>query len=626
MTLRITILAATVCLFARSPVSAQSDHVRAAAQIAAHPRILLLRGEEQGIARDIATDSSRRRIHEAIIYGADEIVALLPVERIKIGRRLLDKSREALRRIFLLSYAARTTGDDRYVRRAEREMLTIAAFPDWNPTHFLDVAEMTMAMAIGYDWLYDKLPDSSRVAIRTAIVTKGLNPSLDPAFNGWLRVSNNWNQVCNAGMAYGAMAVYEDQPELARNVINRAIDSVVLPMEDYAPDGAYPEGYGYWDYGTSFNVMLLGAMEKLFGQDFGLSARPGFVKTGGYMANMAGPSLMGWNYADAGAGGGFHPAMLYFAEKTRDARLLWVERAQLARSDARRLSRDRLLPAAMVFGRGMDLGSAPPRSATTWTGNGKNPVAIMRTSWTDPSAIFVGVKGGSAGDNHAHMDAGSFVMEADGVRWAMDLGADDYNRLESAGVDIWRRSQDSQRWQVFRYNNRAHNTLTVNDSLHVMSGRATITHTSGVAGFMDAIVDLTQVLGGAITKANRGIAIADGSYVVVRDELETQSHAVTIRWNMVTPADVRITGPNSAELTKDGKRLVLRVSEPATVTMKTWSTVPLHAYDSPNPGTSMVGFEVTLPAHASTALNVLLLPEAAAGRVIAPSAALTRWP
>ena len=101
---------------------------------------------------------------------------------------------------------------------------------------------------------------------------------------------------------------------------------------------------------------------------------------------------------------------------------------------------------------------------------------------------------------------------------------------------------------------------------------------------------------------------------------------VTIRWNMVTPATVRITGSNSAELVKNGKRLVLRVSEPATVTMKTWSAVPEHAYDSPNPGTSMVGFEVTLPANASTPLTVLLLPESAAGRVITPNAALSRWP
>ena len=31
-------------------------------------------------------------------------------------------------------------------------MLTAARFEDWNPSHFLDVAEMTFALAIGYDW------------------------------------------------------------------------------------------------------------------------------------------------------------------------------------------------------------------------------------------------------------------------------------------------------------------------------------------------------------------------------------------------------------------------------------------------------------------------------------------
>lgn len=188
--------------------------------------------------------------------------SLPPVELIKIGRRLLDKSREALRRLFLLSYAARLTGDARYARRAESEMLAIADFSDWNPSHFLDVAEMTMGMAIGYDWLYDKLPDGSRARIRNAIVSKGLEPSRDSTVNGWLRVSNNWNQVCNVGITFGALAVYESDPTGSRFLIDRAIASVVLPMEDYAPDGAYPEDYGYWDYGTSFNVMLLGALER----------------------------------------------------------------------------------------------------------------------------------------------------------------------------------------------------------------------------------------------------------------------------------------------------------------------------------------------------------------------------
>ena len=77
-------------------------------------------------------------------------------------------------------------------------------------------------------------------------------------------------------MTYGAMAIYEDQPELAKQIINRAIDAIVLPMKDYGPDGAYPEGYGYWGYGTSFNVMFISAVEKLFGKDFGFSHNPVF--------------------------------------------------------------------------------------------------------------------------------------------------------------------------------------------------------------------------------------------------------------------------------------------------------------------------------------------------------------
>jgi hypothetical protein len=623
-TLAIALLLAPT--LATTSIGAQSSRIPADAKIPAHPRILLLRGEEQRIARELVTDSTRRTLHHAIIAGADDLRALPPIERIQIGRRLLDKSREGLRRIFLLSYAARVTGDTSYARRAEREMLAIAAFSDWNPTHFLDVAEMTMGMAIGYDWLHDQLSDSSRAIIRSAIVAKGLRTSLDPRFNDWLRVSNNWNQVCNAGMAYGAMAVYEDQPELARSVIERAIETVVLPMADYAPDGAYPEGYGYWDYGTSFNVMLLGALERLFGSDFGLSARPGFLASGRYMANMAGPTGLGWNYADAGAGGEFHPAMFYFAEKTRDPALLWVERENLLRSDAKRLARNRLVPAAMIFGRGIDVGHPSPPKALTWTGNGKQPVAMMRTSWTDPAAIFVGVKGGSAGDNHAHMDAGSFVMEADGVRWAMDFGADDYNRLETAGVDLWTRTQASQRWQVFRYNNMAHSTLTVNDSLHVMAGRATIIATSASPRFMHAVVDLTPVLAGSVAKATRGVAIVDGDHVEVRDEIETLGRPALVRWNMVTPATVKITGPNTAELTRDGKTLLLRVQEPAGVTMKTWSTAPTHAYDSPNPGTTMVGFEVTLPASSRHALTVLLLPGKSAARTTRPVPALGQWP
>lgn len=614
-------------LFASVPAAAQTDYIGTSlTALPVHPRILLFKGEESTIQNTIKTDKIWGRMHATILAGSDILLKAPPIERIQIGRRLLDKSREAIRRLFFLSYAYRLTQQPAYSQRAEKEMLAIAAFSDWNPSHFLDVAEMTMAMAIGYDWLYDQLSPASRTAIKEAILKKGLEPSLNPRYNSWLKAEHNWNQVCNAGITYGAMAIYEDQPELAKQLINRAIETIVLPMADYAPDGAYPEGYGYWGYGTSFNVMFISAVEKLFGKDFGLAAKPGFLPTAGYLENMTGPSGKPFNYSDAGSNGGLQPAMFWFANKLKNPSLLWVERSRLLNDDPKTFMGNRLLPAIMIWSAGMGIDKINAPASGMWVGKGKNPVALMRTSWTDPAAIFVGMKGGSVSVNHAHMDIGSFVMEADGVRWAMDFGMQEYESLESKGIQLFGRTQNAQRWTVFRLTNLVHNTLTVNNQHQRVDGYAPITGTSTAPSFMHAITDMSAVYKGALSKANRGIAIVNKAYVVVQDEVETLDQPATIRWTLLTPANVSITGNNIAELTKDGKKLILEVSTPASVTMKTWSTDPPNSYDAPNPGTTLTGFEVTLPANTKTTITVALKPGTAANKTIDKLLPLAKWP
>ena len=134
-------------------------------------------GEEKQIQQTIASDPAWQKMHQVIVDESDVIIGLAPIERIQIGRRLLDKSREALRRLFYLGYSYRLTNEIKYAQRAEKEMLAIAKFSDWNPTHYLDVGEMTMAMAIGYDWIYPTLSPESRKAISQAIIEKGLKTS-----------------------------------------------------------------------------------------------------------------------------------------------------------------------------------------------------------------------------------------------------------------------------------------------------------------------------------------------------------------------------------------------------------------------------------------------------------------
>lgn len=614
-----------VLIFSSQSPFAQTDTIASWADYPNHPRILLFAGEEAAIKKKAIADPAWRTLHEAIIKEADRLLKKKPVTRVMTGRRLLAVSREALRRIFFLSYAWRMTNKEVYGLRTEKEMLAVAAFSDWNPSHFLDVAEMTMAMAIGYDWTYHQLSNPAKQRIAKAIIDKGLLPSLDAQNNYWLRTNNNWNQVCNAGITFGAMAVYENDSLLSLSLINRAITSVPAAMKEYSPDGAYPEGYAYWGYGTSFNVMLISALEKLFNQDFGLNAIPGFLKTAGYLENMTGPTGIPFNYSDAGMGGGLQPAMFWFASRLNNPSLLWVERSRLMQSKEKDIVRNRLLPAALIWQAGLSVLQAPAPDSLTWIGHGATPVALMRSSWTDRAAIFVGMKGGTPSENHAHMDIGSFVMDADGERWAMDFGMQEYESLESKGIKIWGRTQDAERWSVFRYTNQAHNTITVNNQHQRVNGFALITASSSDPTFMYAVTDMTELYKGVLTEARRGIGIVNKAYVVVRDEIKIADTITTVRWNMVTQAAARITGDKEIELTQNGKMLLLKVDTDAPVEMKTWLTDPPHRFDAANPGTVMVGFEIQLPPGTTAAVNVFLVPQKAMEHVNPRIPDLSEW-
>lgn len=343
------------------------------------------------------------------------------------------------------------------------------------------------------------------------------------------------------------------------------------------------------------------------------------------MENMTGPSGKPFNYSDAGSNGGLHPAMFWLAGKVKDPSLLWVERSYLQTAKMESLVKDRLFPAIMLWSAGIEMNKIAAPTANMWVGHGKNPIAMMRTSWTDTNAIYVAMKGGSVSVNHAHMDIGSFIMEADGVRWAMDFGMQEYESLESKGIKLFGRTQDAQRWTVFRYTNLVHNTLTINNQHQDVTGHAPITSSANTPSFMNVVTDLSEVYKGALAKSVRGIAVVNKSYVLVRDEIETENKETTVRWTMLTPATVKIIDGNKAELTKSGKTLVLSVQSPAKITMKTWSTDPPNSYDAPNPGTTLVGFEAIIPANTKTAFNVTLVPRRTAGKPVKKVAALQEW-
>jgi hypothetical protein len=175
---------------------------------------------------------------------------------------------------------------------------------------------------------------------------------------------------------------------------------------------------------------------------------------------------------------------------------------------------------------------------------------------------------------------------------------------------LWGNGQKAQRWSIFRYNNLAHNTLTFNDSLQRVTGSCKIDAWSDKENNMFATSDITAVYAGQVIKVPRTASIIGKSYVSIKDEIETLPVSTKVRWTLLTEATAQLNQQkNEIELTKNGKKLLIKVKSPAKVTLKTWSTKPTNDYDAPNPGTSLVGFEVQLPANSNTMLEVLLIPQ-----------------
>ncbi|MEG1586724.1 MAG: heparinase II/III family protein [Bacteroidales bacterium] len=495
-------------LFAAQKVSCR-------AVLPGHPRIFMSAGMEKQIRRHIRKDADWLRLHTLILDEARQIQTLPMPERTMIGKRLLVTAREELRRIMFLGYAYRMTGEKALADRIEKELLAIAAFSDWNPSHFLDVAEMTVAVSVGYDWTYDVLSATSKEQIRQAIITKGLQPSFPPSGDNhpFATRVNNWNQVCNTGMSVGALAVFEHYRDSAAVVLDRAIRTLPLAMSGYAPDGAYPEGISYWEYGTTYTTCLLDLLQKNMHSDFGLSQLSGFMETGLYAQQMITPALNTFNYCDNFSVPDFLPASFWFYKQDRNPALIYVQQQILRAANAADLCRNRFLPLALIWATESNalFRNLQVPEILAWKGEGKNPVAVFRSGWENPEDLYLGMKVGSANIDHGHQDIGSFLFEADGVRWALDLGQEDYTNLEKAGLQLWGR----QRWDIFRHHNFTHNIITINDKLQDYKGRADFDSFSADPCNMYASADLTGQHSNWVKRLHRQVALLDKEYVCI---------------------------------------------------------------------------------------------------------------
>ena len=559
------------------------------------PRLVLNSEIDKVLREKLISNPVVKNFYSAIKLNAMSVLDESYLKREKIGKRLLHISREMLYRINMLGMVYYIEKDSKILDRINNEVLAVCSFSDWNPSHYLDVGEMTMALAFALDWTAGDLPQSTIDKAIKAIIDKGIIPSYETDKRSniwWIDGNNNWNQVCNGGMIAGSIAIAEVNPELASKTIKRSLDGLPHALDEYRPDGVYPEGSTYWGYGTAFSVVTNAMLESAFGTDFGLGDYPGFKDSAYFRLLMNAPSGWYYNYADCGDRRISNPdvTLAWFASKSGDE--LFFERERfLNPTHSFKIQKNTMQTAAKEIGRLRRLNGAglvwvaqyekqkESELPSSWKGGGTNPIAVFTGGSDDPYSYYLGCKGGSGTVNHGNMDAGSFIFEINGERWVTDPGNQAYHDLEKTGFDLWNKAQDSQRWTLLNKGNFGHSTITINNQLHKVDGKATIVDFKQ-GEKPEVTFDLTPVFEGVLKSSKRKFTKESPTSLLIDDLIEINESTETITWQLITTFDIEVTGegatiskPDFSSTTPQKKLFVENLSHP-NISMKVISLDP----------------------------------------------------
>jgi hypothetical protein len=518
------------------------------------PKLILTPAIEKEIKLKLKSDILIQNYYSYLKKQADSILEKPLLKHELEGFRMLAVSREMVERMGVLCMVYRLEKKPEILKRIDRELLAVCNFADWNTQHFLDVAEMSFAVAVAIDWTGEFLPKSTVQLAKKSLVEKGIIPSYNEGGERmyWINSTNNWNSVCHGGMVAASLVVADTEPELAAKTIARALDKLPNSLKDYGPDGVYPEGPTYWGYGTSYAVVASNTLTTALGSDFGISKSPGFLESADFNLHVTAPSGYFFNFADSGDKKDGDDSVLraWFAAKTGDG--LYFDKDFFEKPEE----------AGRFAGPGLVWISEYSQQKVSelplnWRGNGANPVAVFHGDKANPGHYFLAVKGGKASISHGNMDAGTFVFELNDVRWVHDPGNQPYYPLNSIGFKLADYSQEGERWTLLTKKNQGHSTITVNDARFLVNGQATITDFKDT-GTPEVTIDMTPLYGNNLKSLSRRFVKESNQSVLIEDRFEINDSTKTITWGLMTQAVVQPT-KTGAVLKQDGKTLKLEI-------------------------------------------------------------------
>ncbi len=484
-------------------------------------RPLLFVNDWSSLDTRVSGNVAMQGIETAIVGRANAHLTKPLVQYVIVDGRLLATSREVVLRVGELAYAYRATGNAQYAAKAIAEMEAAAGFSDWHPAHFLDVGEMAFGVALGYDWLHDVMTEPQRTAIRNAIVQKGLQVYLANTNAWWFKTNSNWSGVCSGGIGVAAVAVSDTHPDLAADVLTKAFEGLSVPggyLEQYAPDGGWAESPAYWEYGTSYFVLLAASLESALGDSYGLMDWPGMSRTGRFPIDMlTSRERHVFHFGDGPTNRVAGPTLFWLGAKFNDPLLKWFQK---------KYHNSEVFDLLWFDPSGEDPVSLGVELDSYYRGV---EAVSFRTAWNDGYGTSLMFKAGDNNVGHSQLDLGEFMLESRNTRWITDLGNENYAKPGYIGGGT--NAVNGSRWTYYRARAEANNTMVINPYRLVASGHTgdqdpfakTVVEKfrSNGAGVGFAIADLTDAYQpyGALS-AKRGVAMINGrKRVLVQDEV-----------------------------------------------------------------------------------------------------------
>ena len=553
-------------------VWAQSDDDPLRQLRAGHPRLILLDSDLDRLKALIRDNPLARRIYLDLEKESDRLLTT-PVSEYKlVGPRLRAQTRRVLDRVSTLALMYRLTLREAYQKRAVAELRAAANFRDWNPAIFPDTADMAHAFALGYDWLYNSLSPDDRALDSRRHSRQGAR-SGDPDLPARQRLAARpLQREYDLQRRYGAGRARHcrrrDQPinDKCGAVLRNVFESLPHGLATYGVEGSWPEGMAYWESVTRYACAFFSALQTALGNDYGLSAFHGVDRAGRYRIHMTGPSGKVFNFADSTDEIGVSPEMFWMAKRFSMPPYAWSEQRALERSTH---------PDAYDLAWFDPNARAPQQQVPAWPLDAifrGVDIACFRSAWDDPNALYLAVKGGDNKDPHAHLDLGSFVLDAGGVRWAADLGPDDYDLSGYFG---------RQRWSYYRTRTESHNTLLIDDQNQDLRAEARITRQEFAPDFSWVQIDLSRANAGKVKQWTRRFALAQRQAVLIGDSVRSDQ-PVEVIWGMMTDAEISVSG-QTATLRKNGWNLAAEIHSPRHAV---FDVAPLRSAppQAPNPG------------------------------------------